>query len=258
MPARSALTGAPCWIDLFTSDTAAAERFYGALFGWAAEHADEEKYGGYITFSQGDRAVAGAMRNDGTGGQPDTWTVYLASNDIAATARSAAEHGGAVFMGPMEVPDTGQMAVVGDPGGAAVGIWQAGQFGGFDVISENGTPGWFELHTRSYADATRFYADVFGWETHTMSDTPQFRYTTLGGGDAQAAGIMDGSVVEDPDAPMGWQVYFAVDSADDTVARAVELGASVVDQPEDTPYGRLATLADPTGARFKLVQGPAS
>jgi predicted enzyme related to lactoylglutathione lyase len=51
-----------------------------------------------------------------------------------------------------------------------------------------------------------------------------------------------------------WNVYFDVEDADATAALAVELGGSIVDAPEDTPYGRLATLADPTGTRFKLVQ----
>ncbi|MGZ4437150.1 MAG: VOC family protein [Nocardioides sp.] len=257
MTERSALRGAPCWIDLLTSDPAAAERFYSDLFGWAAEHNDEEKYGGYISFSRGERAVAGAMRNDGSAGAPDGWNIYLATDDVEATTKAAAEHGGAVYMGPMEVPETGHMAMVAGPGGGAVGAWQAIQFGGFDAVAEDGLPGWFELHTRRYADDVRFYADVFGWETHVASDTPELRYTTLGSGDQQAAGIMDASALPE-DAPMGWKIYFGVDSADATAARAVELGGTVVDPPVDTPYGRLATLADPSGVQFKLIQGPAS
>jgi hypothetical protein len=50
-------------------------------------------------------------------------------------------------------------------------------------------------------------------------------------------------------------VYFGVDDTDTAVAKAVELGGTIVDDAEDTPYGRLATIADPTGARFTLV-GP--
>jgi predicted enzyme related to lactoylglutathione lyase len=50
-------------------------------------------------------------------------------------------------------------------------------------------------------------------------------------------------------------VYFGVDDTDATLARTVDLGGTVVMDAEDTPYGRLATVADPTGARFKLVAG---
>jgi uncharacterized protein len=254
MTAPSTLEGAPCWADLFTADPDAAERFYGELFGWAAEHGDEESYGGYITFSKGDTPVSGCMRNDGSSGTPDRWTVYLASSDAAATAASAAEHGGAVYVEPMQIPEVGTMALVGDPGGAAVGIWQPGPFAGVGAVGEPGLPAWFELQTRAYDQVRDFYRDVFGWDEHVASDTPDFRYTTLGAEEHQAAGIMDGSAMPD-DAPMEWSIYFGVDDADATVAKAQTLGGTVVWGPEDTPYGRLATLSDPTGATFKIIAG---
>ncbi len=254
MPAPSTLTGAPCWCDLLTSDKAGAERFYGELFGWTAEHGDEERYGGYITFSQGEHAVAGCMDNDASTGNTDRWTVYLSSPDAAATVRSATEHGGQVYMEVMPIEEQGVMALVGDPGGAAIGVWQADPFPGVGVVAEHGAPSWFELHTRAYEQAIAFYRDVFGWETHTASDTPEFRYTTLGGGDAQAAGIMDGSALPE-DAPLGWSIYFGSDDADATAAKAEALGGTVVRPPEDTPYGRLATLRDPWGATFRIIQG---
>ena len=49
-------------------------------------------------------------------------------------------------------------------------------------------------------------------------------------------------------------MYFAVADADATVAKAVELGATVIMPVTDTPYGRLAQLTDPTGATFCLQQ----
>jgi predicted enzyme related to lactoylglutathione lyase len=87
-----------------------------------------------------------------------------------------------------------------------------------------------------------------------VSDAPEFRYTTLGEGDAQLAGIMDASVFP-ADAPSGWSIYFGTDDADKSLARTVDLGGKIVRPAEDTPYGRLAQASDPTGSRFKLVQG---
>ena len=55
--------------------------------------------------------------------------------------------------------------------------------------------------------------------------------------------------------PSGWSVYFGTDDTDKALARIVDLGGTVVQPAEDTPYGRLAQAADPTGALFKLVQG---
>ena len=101
----------------------------------------------------------------------------------------------------------------------------------------------------------RFYRDVFGWDTHAVSDTPEFRYTTLGEGDGQLAGIMDAAAFPPEGEPARWSIYFGVDDTDAALARIVELGGSVVTGAENTPYGRLAEAADPTGARFKLV-GP--
>ncbi len=73
MPKRdSAPIGAPCWIDLYTSDPDKSCAFYGELFGWTWEVGGEE-YGGYITFSKDGVSVAGAMRNDGESGAPDMW-----------------------------------------------------------------------------------------------------------------------------------------------------------------------------------------
>jgi predicted enzyme related to lactoylglutathione lyase len=153
----------------------------------------------------------------------------------------------------MDVPEQGYMAMFGDATGAAIGIWQPREMTGFQLVAEPGTAAWHELHTKDYATAVKFYQDVFGWDTDVMSDTPEFRYTTLGAGDAAKAGIMDASGYMPADVPSNWQVYFAVEDADASVDKALSLGGKVIGAPEDTPFGRLATLADPTGAMFKIV-----
>jgi len=86
-----------------------------------------------------------------------------------------------------------------------------------------------------------------------VSDVPEFRYTTLGEGDGRLAGVMDGSAFLPEGVPAHWSVYFATEDTDASLERTVELGGSVVMAAEDTPYGRLASAADPTGAVFKLV-----
>jgi predicted enzyme related to lactoylglutathione lyase len=255
VPARDAAPiGAPCWIDLFTSDPDRSRAFYGDLLGWTSESAGED-YGGYFNFSKDGVPVAGGMRNDGTTGVPDGWSVYLASDDAKATVDAAVEHGGQVIVPAMDVMELGTMAVVTDAGGATIGIWQPGLHRGFGVWNEDDTAGWFELHTRDYDASVAFYRDVFGWDPHTVGDSPEFRYTTLGEGDDQLAGIMDASGFLPDGVPAHWSVYFRVADADTTLQRTVALGGSVVLPAEDTPYGRLAQASDPTGARFKLVAG---
>ena len=255
MPLRDdAPAGAPCWVELFTSDPDRARNFYGEIFGWTSEDAGEE-YGGYIGFAKDGHKVAGAMRNDGSDpNASDFWTVYLASKDVEQTVTSSNEHGGQVFVPVMDVVALGRMALLADAGGAAVGVWEPGEHRGFEIWNETGAPGWFELHTRSYDETVAYYCDVFGWTTQVMSDTPEFRYTVLTDGDAQLGGVMDDSIFPD-DAPGGWQIYFAVDDADATLAKVVELGGAIVMPAEDTPFGRLAGATDPTGTFFKLISG---
>ena len=180
MPKRdSAPIGAPCWIDLFTSDPDKSRAFYGELFGWTSEEAGED-YGGYINFAKDGLPVAGCMRNDGESGTPDAWSVYLATEDAKATVDAAVANGGQVIVPAMEVMELGSMAVVTDVGGAAIGIWQPGLHKGFGLLAETGAPSWFELHTRDYKPTVQFYQDVFSWDTQVASDTDDFRYTTLG------------------------------------------------------------------------------
>jgi len=114
---------------------------------------------------------------------------------------------------------------------------------GFGVLGEPGTPNWFELHTRDYDASVQFYRDVFKWDTHVASDAPELRYTTLGEGDDQLAGIMDASAFLPEGVPAHWSIYFGVDDADAALAQIVDLGGSVVMGAEDTPYGRVAAAA---------------
>jgi predicted enzyme related to lactoylglutathione lyase len=259
MPTPDITPGAPCWIDLMTSDTEKATSFYGELFGWTFQTGDQEKYGGYIMASKNGKSVAGVMqKQEEQASMPDMWSTYLRSDDAAATAASVTEHGGQVYMEPMDVPEQGHMAFFGDATGAAVGVWQPREHKGYEIAGEPGTPVWHELHAKDYAAAVKFYEDVFGWDTDVMSDTPEFKYTTLGAGDSAKAGIMDASAFLPAEVPSNWQIYFGVDSTDETVAKAVSLEASVVQAAEDSPFGRMATLADPTGAMFKVIQEPAA
>ena len=253
MPKReSAPIGAPIWIDLFSSDPAKSRGFYEELMGWTSTE-PEEQFGGYFSFLKGDSLVAGGMKNDGTAGVPDCWNVYLAVENAEATVAAATAHGGGVIVPAMAIADMGSMAVISDPGGAAIGMWQPGTHKGMGVIAEPGAPAWFELHTRNYDASVQFYKDVFGWDAKTMSDTPEFRYTTLGEGESALAGLMDSSNFLPEGVPAHWAVYLAVADTDAAVKTTEELGGSVVMPPHDTPYGRISMVADSTGAQFRLV-----
>jgi predicted enzyme related to lactoylglutathione lyase len=182
--------------------------------------------------------------------------VYLKTDDAQAAVAAADANGGQVIVAPMPVGDLGTMGVIADVGGAAVGVWQPNQFGGFGRSGVHGSPAWFELLTRDYDKAVEFYRTVFGWDAHVMSDEPEFRYTTLGADRDATAGILAAENVLPPQMPAYWALYIQVDDTDATVAQAQELGGSVLRPAEDTPYGRLAQLADPIGAVFAVMGAP--
>ena len=254
MPTRDgAPLGSPCWIDLWTSDVEASRRFYEELFGWKAQEPSPE-FGGYFMFTRDGVPVAGCMGEMGDLPADNSWKVYLASDDIERTVKSAVSAGAEIMFPTMAVADLGVQSVIVDPTGATVGLWQCGTFSGFTVLGEPGAPSWFELRTRDYATAVDFYRSALRWETDVMSDTDSFRYTTMRdpGGGGQLAGIMDATGVLAEGVTETWSVYWDTDDVDTAVAKVRELGGSVVIDASDTPYGRVAVVADPTGAQSNL------
>jgi predicted enzyme related to lactoylglutathione lyase len=243
-------TGEPCWIQLSTDDVDTAISFYGDLFGWSAGEPSEE-HQGYRMFFRGDQPVAGLVPT--AEGSHPTWTTFLSTPDLAGTVERATGSGGRVLVEPLPVADLGSFAELTDPAGAAVGAWQANTFPGFATGREPGSPGWFETLTTRYDEVVAFYQQAFGWETHVMADSPEFRYTTLGLNENARAGIMDASGFLG-DEPARWQFYLQVTDTDETIARAVSIGGEILTPAEDTPYGRVATLADPAGVRFCVMR----
>lgn len=248
--------GTPVWIELFTADPDAAAPFYESLLGWRQMTAGEE-FGGYRNFLLDGEMVAGCMHNASAGAVPSVWFVYLASPDAAATVERARTAGSHVEVEPHAVADLGTMAVFSDAGGAMLGAWQPGTHRGIGVLSEPGAPCWFELHTREFDASLAFYRDVVDWDVHVLPEMPGFRYATFGEGDGSRAGIYDAAADLPDGVPSHWQVYFEVTDVDAAAAQVVALGGSQLEAPVDSPYGRMGTFADPTGAAFRLMESPA-
>jgi uncharacterized protein len=250
--------GAPCWADLWTSDVHGSRSFYSETFGWKALEPNPE-FGGYFQWHREGAPVAGGMGDMGDMKANDAWKVYLQTPDAAQLAEVARAQGAEVMAEPSPVAELGTQVVVIDPTGAVIGGWEPGSFQGFAEISATSAPSWFELQTDDYAKAVAFYEAAFGWETAQIGDTDEFRYTVMldpnfGG---ELAGIMDASGFL-AGAPSHWSVYWQVEDVEATIAAATGRGGRVVDAATQTPYGTLATLADPAGAQFKLRTPPAS
>lgn len=253
MPAKSYLVDAPCWIDLTSSDSARVIPFYEKLFGWHADVSDEAEYGGYATFVKDGVAIAGVG-----GWMPgttvsDVWNTYIASADADSTVSAVEATGGQVLFAPMAVGDQGKVSLVVDPGGAVTGIWEAGRHRGYGTWGEPGAPVWHEQFTRNFPAVLPFYESVFGGTFKTLADSEEFRYSQgLLDGD-MIAGITDAARALPEGEPAHWRVYLGVEDTDAEVGTVIALGGTLVDAAEDSPFGRIAGVADPLGARFQIA-----
>jgi uncharacterized protein len=252
--------GTPCWVDASVPDVAAAVAFYADVLGWTFVDTGAD-YGGYQIAQMDGRAVAGVgplMQE----GQPAAWTIYLASDDVDATAKLIGEHGGSIFAGPMDIAGNGRMLIAADPTGGVFGVWQQTGMIGSAVVDEPGSFVWDDARLHDVEAGKRFYADVFG-----------FRYAPLGpeageSGDYETFSVGDDA---DPNRPAGgiggmmgapsgtpshWLPYFMVADTDAAAEAAGDGGGTVLMAPETTPFGRIGVVTDPFGGVFGLLGPP--
>lgn len=243
--------GTPCWVDLSVPDIGRARDFYRAVFGWSVIEGPPET-GGYSMCQIGGRSVAGIGPQMGPPGTPAIWTTYLATEDADSTSASIRAAGGQLLAEPFDVMDVGRMAVAADPGGAVFGIWQARTHTGVQLANEPGSLVWNENMSRDFEANKAFYAAVFGYDYGDMS-SEDFKYATLDLGGRPAGGIGELGADVTAQAPAAWSAYFGVDDTEATVAKVTAAGGSVLREPADTPYGRMALLADDQGAVFSVM-----
>jgi predicted enzyme related to lactoylglutathione lyase len=117
-----------------------------------------------------------------------------------------------------------------------------------------GTFCWVELGTTDQDGAKHFYGSLFGWSFVDFPMGPGDSYTIfkLDGRDSAAAYKMG---QKEAGVPPHWNLYVAVEDADASAARALELGGKAPAGVFDVgPSGRMAVIIDPTGAAFCLWQ----
>jgi uncharacterized protein len=246
--------GFPSWVDLGTSDVAAAREFYTGLFGWTAHVPPDPEYGGYTVFNKDGLPVAGAgaLFNPG---QPTAWSTYIATDDADGVAAAVEAAGGKVLMAPFDVGDQGRMGVFLDQAGAPFSVWEPMTMRGAELFDAPGSLTWSELTTRDVEGAKAFYRAVFGWTAREQEiGADPYVVWEL---DGRAVGGMMPMIgdVWPADLPPHWMIYFAVEDCDASADRAAVLGGTVSVPPTSFPLGRFAVLNDPQGAVFSILAG---
>jgi hypothetical protein len=232
--------GTPCWVDIGTPDTPGTAAYYGDILGWQHEGMGPDA-GGYGQFSLRGKKVAGVGPQQNMD-MPPYWTVYVASDDAAATVAKAEAAGATVLMPADAVFEEGSMAVLLDPLGTPISVWQAGNHKGAELVNEVGTFCWNELATNDLAKSVEFYTSAFGWTVGSDHDPDQ---ATLFHVDGK---LICGAHAAGEGEPPFWSVWFTVDDADAAAARTEQLGGSVVMPPNDMSFGRGTVVIDPQGA----------
>ena len=264
------IPGVPCWVDASYKDPESILPFYSGLFGWdfiTAMDSPGERF--FIaTINGGSTAGIGELPADHP--PVPAWNTYVAvtsADDAVAKVEAA---GGEVLAPAFDVIDAGRMAILKDPQGAVICVWQAGRTKGAKLVNEHGAVNFNTLRTSDLEAAKRFYGEVFGWTTLSLGGA-EF-WTLPGYGDyletinpgtrqgmeemgvagfEDVVGVLD-SV--DGNMPPHWHVTFAVNDADAAAAAATRLGGKVLVAPLDAPWVRLTVLEDPQGTPFTASQ----
>ena len=236
------------WHDHVSGDPEAARRFYTELLGWD-----------YDFFDAGDWQYPMIKANGTThggfgptqGDAPPHWLGHVYIDDVDAAAERVEAAGGSIVAPAMDIPDVGRMVVVADPQGAIVSLYHSVSD---DFEPAEGVFVWDELMTTDTEAARRFYGEVVGWENRDMEMGEGNVYTLFSsGGNDRAGGMPIPPQAEGT--PPNWMTYIGTGDVDATVDKAKKLGATVHMEPFDVAtVGRLAIVADPTGAVFGLFK----
>jgi predicted enzyme related to lactoylglutathione lyase len=244
-----------CWVEIGTTDASKAKAFYSNLFGWETEDVPAGP-GMYTLLKKQGKQVGGLWEygpEQRAQNMPPHWLSYVAVESADEAVKRTATLGGRVVMDAMDVMDVGRMAVLSDPAGATFAVWQPKQHKGADILGETGAVCWTELATRDTRAAARFYRGLFDW-TDQVQDMGPMQYTTYINAGEPAAGMYE-MTSDYAGVPPYWMPYFAVDDCEAAVDKAQALGGEMRVPPTDVPnVGRMAVLADPTGAMFSIIR----
>jgi predicted enzyme related to lactoylglutathione lyase len=255
-------TGRLVWYELLTSDPKAAIAFYTEVLGWKTQQ--WEQGGDYTMFvgSQGPLGGVSLLPEKAKAmGAPPYWSANVIVANVDESAARVKQLGGTIHH-VEAVPTIGKLAVIADPQGATLTLFQPESEMAQHDIDKHGEFSWHELYTTDANAALSFYSQIAGWQKLGEFDMGAMGpYILWGREGRQLGGMMKmPPTMKTPDGrpiPPNWMYYVTVDDLDGTLARAKDKGAKVLNGPMDVPGGqRIVQLMDPQGAAFAIVTAP--
>ena len=233
------------WFEKVTPDMKRAQGFFGELFGWTVR---EES--GYAMIANRGKPIGGYQP-----GVPPRWLPFLQIANLREAVAKVKSLGGTVDKQPFAVRDMGTEAVVTDPLGGVLALWQPapGKEASGDYDGVDGSWVWSELYTEDVDRSLAFYEAIGGFTHRTMpmpaGQPGPTRYEVLESNGKGRAGI-----TEFPELPQMWLPYVQVADTDATVAKVKRLGGVDPMLPETIAgVGRLAVVKDPSGVGLGLL-----
>ena len=236
------------WAELATSDADAAKAFYANVFGW--EYRDSPIGDGsvYTTAVRDGKDVAALFGSD----QPPHWNCYVTVESAEGSATRAGELGATIAAEAFDVMDVGRMAVIIDPVGAALCLWEPKRHIGASLVNTPGSMTWADLITPEPEESAKFYGELFGWTTDEIEGGSGYR--VIKNGERGNGGLMP----LDPrmgSTPPNWMPYFGHEDVERLVTEVAEWGGQVFNGPMPMWEGRIAVLGDPQNAAFAVWSG---
>ena len=237
---------------LSTPDPAAVTDFYARVLGWTLQPADS-----FPGTDGREIAARGSGQRFIVRRGPVGWLPFLSVIDLPAVLERARAAGGRVVF-PVPGDQTRRVAMLFDPSGARLGVYEPDHPAGAQATEDGPAPGsgpvvWLEEKSRNQEAAAAFHAEVFGFTPVGPSGPGKVKVLRPSSG-APYAGVMQFDDRWAGDHPPHWLVYTSVKSLSATIEDALAQGGSVWFQPTDTPLGRLAYLRDPAGNAFAVIE----
>ena len=245
--------GKVIWLDLITPNLAAAEQFYGGLFGWTFQNVAT----GYALAMRDGRPVCGIYQRAIPAGEhrQSGWLTFIAVRNVEATQQLILQQGGKVLAAPHTYPQRGRQAVFADPQGAVFAVLASSSGDPPDYLATPGEWIWSSVVTRESPTDAAFYQNVFGYQVFDATrDSDSSEHLILSTDDFARASVNqlpDDSARRHPH----WLNFVRVTDTVQSVAKVTALGGQVLVEPRIGRHGgKVAVVADFAGAPFGVLE----
>lgn len=233
------------WAELATSDADGAKAFYTSLLGWDYDDNDMGEAGVYSIALRDGKPVAALFQD---ADQPPSWNCYVTVESVDDAVAKATQAGGTVAHEAFDVMELGRMAVIADPTGGTLCLWEPRQNIGAQLVNTPGSLTWNDLVTPDPDTATRFYGELFGWSFDEIPNAHGYHVI-------RNSGRANGGLMPMEGPASSWIPYFGHEDIDRAVDEVPELGGKVLNGPVRMPQGSIGVFADPQGVVFSLWTG---